>query len=323
MFQGNTVLPTILFCFVVSTLQDSSEDIKNLLNSAKPTTGLKNASRATSGAMLCPIGKDGFSYKWISTRGPSSWSSISPCCGGSRQSPRNLGTDRGASTCLRTGTGRFRYNTSRVLEGHLYNNGNDPTIHFTAPDTAYLIGAPYTDGPYVLYNIHIHFNSLLGRGSEHAIDGYFYDGEVHLVHYKAEYGSVQEAVLHDDGLVVIAVLLQEVFDDTENDEICGLINKLVMLEGVGVDYRLPHLVNLTRLVNDTTEYYTYAGSLTQPSCSEAVRWIVLKKPAPVHFLQLAILTSLRSGEGGYIADSSNDRPLQNGNTTIERNFACP
>ncbi|CAL1526652.1 unnamed protein product [Lymnaea stagnalis] len=276
---------------------------------------------APNGALLCPLPSEGFSYKPVAGTGPSSWAEISPCCGGSRQSPRNLAVIHGVGKCVEQTT-RLHYNSTGQIEGHVFNNGKDPTIHFSSDATAYLFGAPGTHGAYVLYNIHVHFNSLLGRGSEHAISGRFFDGEVHLVHYKAEYGSVQEAVLHPDGLVVVALFLEEVNDNRGNGEIISLIDSLANLKGIGEEHQIPHHVNLAQLLPTSQDYYTYDGSLTTPPCSESVRWIVVRNPVYIHTLELQILTNLESADGGLISDTSNDRPLQTGDTEIQRNFAC-
>jgi carbonic anhydrase len=40
-------------------------------------------------------------------------------------------------------------------------------------------------------------------------------------------------------------------------------------------------INAFALLPDDTTYYTYAGSVTTPPCSEEVRWLVLKTPADV------------------------------------------
>ncbi|CAL1547942.1 unnamed protein product [Lymnaea stagnalis] len=274
-----------------------------------------------SGALLCPLAGEDFSYKRASGKGPYDWAKISPCCGGKRQSPRDIW---GITQCVSQSTW-LRYNSTRRVTGHVFNNGKHPEIHFKSPATAYLSGAPSTAGQYVLSNIHIHFKSPLAKGSEHALSGKLFDAEAHLVHYKAEYRSVREAVLHQDGLVVIAIFLEKVkaSDFREgNVEIIRLINSLGTLKGIGEEHQIPHQVSLDRLLPTSQDYYTYEGSLTTPPCSESVRWIVFRNPVYIHSLQLKTLSRLESDDGGLMSDTSNYRPLQTGNTEVQRNFGC-
>jgi carbonic anhydrase len=69
-------------------------------------------------------------------------------------------------------------------------------------------------------------------------------------------------------------------------------------------------VNASALLPTETGYYTFAGSLTTPPCSEAVTWFVLKNP-----------TQLSAGDVEAFAKifPHNARPIQptNGRTIAE------
>ncbi len=71
-------------------------------------------------------------------------------------------------------------------------------------------GLPGDDDPsYVFAQIHFHWgNETMGHGSEHVIGSNRFPAEMHLVHFNKKYGSVSEAVKHDDGLAVLGVLLK-------------------------------------------------------------------------------------------------------------------
>jgi len=65
------------------------------------------------------------------------------------------------------------------------------------------------DKNYTFAQIHFHWgNNLKEDGSEHVIGSHQYPAEMHLVHYNQKYGSVSEAVNHDDGLAVLGVLIK-------------------------------------------------------------------------------------------------------------------
>ncbi|BFZ08290.1 hypothetical protein BsWGS_11328 [Bradybaena similaris] len=253
--------------------------------------------------------------------GPSRWGEISECCLGHKQSPRNLQSSS-PSMCGNGQPTKFNYKNNRTLPGSLYNNGHDPNIAFSWPNSVSLHNAPYTKGAYILDNIHVHFCTE-AKGSEHAIDGYFYKGEIHMVHYKASYGSVANAVQHEDGLVVIAIMLESTqLGRKVNPEMVKIIRRMSNLEGIGREFQLPIQVNVAKLFPTSTNFYTYHGSLTSPPCSESVRWIILREPIHVTSLEMAILRRLPNEGRHYIAQSCNDRPLQNGNTQVATNFAC-
>lgn len=55
--------------------------------------------------------------------------------------------------------------------------------------------------------------------------------ELHLVHYKASYGSVAEALKYSDGLAVLGVLFQISF--TDNAALAPLISKLANITEPG------------------------------------------------------------------------------------------
>ncbi|CAG5121209.1 unnamed protein product [Candidula unifasciata] len=299
------VVLTALICLLVSGA-DSQE----------------RAYRTAGGSLLCPLVEDFYSYKRSTSYGPSRWGEISECCQGQRQSPRDLASSSG-SLCGGGQHHMFSYNSSRALPGKLYNNGHDPTISFHGSNTAYLFNAPHTNGAYILDNIHIHFCTN-AKGSEHAIDGQFYQGEIHLVHYKASYGTLAKAVQQEDGLVVVGIMLQSRagYAGDMNQELVKIIQRMGNLEGTGKEYQLPVQLNVARIFPKSTNFYTYEGSMTSPPCSESVRWIIFREPVNVSSAEMDILRRLPNEDRSSTVQSCNDRPLQTGHTRVETNFAC-
>merc|ERR1711950_46438 len=72
-------------------------------------------------------------------------------------------------------------------------------------------GASISGGPlnntYILNQFHLHWGSVAGQGSEHCIDSYCYDAELHLVHYNSSH-AVWEGL--PNGLSVVGILIKEV-----------------------------------------------------------------------------------------------------------------
>lgn len=63
-------------------------------------------------------------------------------------------------------------------------------------------------------------------------------------------------------------------------------------------------IDLADALTDTRSYYTYAGSLTTPPCSETVTWVILAKPAKLSHAQFEAFRDILG---------NNFRPLQDPN----------
>src|SRR5258705_10231364 len=104
-----------------------------------------------------------------------------------------------------------------------------------------------------------HFHSL----SEHTVRGTHGVMELHVVF--ADPASDKKAVI---GMLYTI--------GRKNAFLSGLLaNGLPQKSGDEVDVP-SRLVNVADALTDTSQYYTYPGSLTTPPCSETVTWFVLK-----------------------------------------------
>jgi carbonic anhydrase len=161
----------------------------------------------------------------------------------------------------------------------IIDNGHSIQVNY-APGSFITVGGHR----YELQQFHFH------KPSEEAIDGRHAAMVVHLVHRDAEGRQSVVAVLLQPGKV--------------NPMVATLWNNLparrateVVLQDVAID--------ATDLLPTDRAYYTFAGSLTTPPCSEGVTWFVLKHPS-----------ALSSGEIERFgrAYPMNARPLQPLNT---------
>lgn len=69
----------------------------------------------------------------------------------------------------------------------------------------------------------------------------------------------------------------------------------------GAEQHLAERFNAISLLPKERGYFTYAGSLTTPPCSEGVKWLVLSTPIEMSAEQVAAYTAIYSG---------NNRPIQ-------------
>ncbi|CAI5455392.1 unnamed protein product [Caenorhabditis angaria] len=159
---------------------------------------------------------------------------------------------------------------------------------------------------YKLHSFHLHWGGHDSVGSEHAIGGLHYPAELHMVHIR-EGLSLGEAVTRPDGIAVVGVFLAKT-----NDPIANRMNIISDVFG-----KVKHTGNKTEISSFKTNYllpavteafYRYEGSLTTPTCSEAVIWTLLAEPIAISSHQLHLLRDIHN----YANKKTeiNYRPLQ-------------
>lgn len=238
---------------------------------------------AAAAAISAPTWAQEFSYN--GDTGPGYWSELDPAwetCGGlgadARQSPIDL---RDAVADRRLRWLRLRTYPTTI---DIFNNGH--TIEQSYEDTGSTIvfdGRQY-------YLQQFHFHTL----SEHTVRGSHSIMEMHGVFQNgSEY-------------VVVAQLFKEgrrahAFLQTLIDAGLPARDGDSTQTGDPIDFRS----GLTH----TGHYYTYAGSLTTPPCSETVTWVVLARPAPMSADQYQAFRGIL-GNNFRPLQSTNDRQVR-------------
>ncbi len=213
--------------------------------------------------------------------GPSNWGSLSEqwsaCRDGIEQSPVDIA---GATENASLPALDLNY---QVTTANLLNNGHTWQVNYDAGSTLTYMGETYE-----LLQFHFH------TPAEHPVSGTRAAMELHLVHQNAA-----------GDLAVIGVLINA---GQENAFLAQFWDDIPRQEGeVEEDYQL----NVAEIMPADLSYYTYAGSLTTPPCSEIVTWIVLKTPVEASQAQIDAMNN-------NLGD--NARPLQalNGRTIEHR-----
>ena len=207
------------------------------------------AVNATWGATVIAQDHGAAHWSYDGRTGPSHSGDLSddyaPCKTGHRQSPIDIeATQKAELPAI-----QFDYKATPL---RIIDNGHTIMINY-APGSSIRVG----DKRYELKQFHFH------RPSEEKIKGKRYDMVVHLVH-----------VASDGSTAVVAVLLGPGGDNQLIDELRGDLpkekNKEELLDSVQID--------VANLLPADRGYYTFAGSLTTPPCTENVTWYVLKHP---------------------------------------------
>ena len=189
--------------------------------------------------------------------GPLNWGHLDPankaCSVGKEQSPIDI---RGARVDKSLKPIEFHYVSGSMT---LTNTGH--TIEVTPPAGGYIVA----DGVrYDLTGFHFH------HPGEEPVKGKLSDMSVHLVHKSA-----------DGKIAVIAVRLNE---GNGNAILAGLWPHLP--KKVGATEKVTEALSPAGLLPTDKGYWTYQGSLSEPPCTEGVRWFVFEQQAELDREQL-------------------------------------
>jgi carbonic anhydrase len=233
-----------------------------------------------------------------SPEGPESWGEVDPeyrTCGavltpggpfvetGKRQSPIDIPSTTPVDSSLRRPS--FYYK-DRELE--VENTGHVVEVTYgSGTGSRLVIGR----NVYELQQFHFH------APSEHSVDGVHAAMEVHFVHANT-LGEL--AVV---GVFMFAApqgnpVVDKIFDHAPLTE--GPPN-IVAGEEINARDLLPE---------NKRNYITYAGSLTTPSCSEGVRWIVMTDSIQVSQATVDKYHSIIADFPGYDGFEDNNRPVR-------------
>lgn len=205
---------------------------------------------------------------------PAQWPHLAPACGGTRQSPVDLGTAAPAEAEA------LAFNWS-PFAADLAHNGHTLQVAPRAGAAAGSITLGNTRFDFLQFHFH--------HPSEHAVAGKRWPLEVHLVH------KIAEADTAEARLAVIGILFRP---GRENDVLAGMLKALPR---AGQQKQIADPIDLTGLLPANAATFFYQGSLTTPPCSEVVSWIVFRDPIEAGIGQIERLKQ---------AMPVNARPLQ-------------
>jgi carbonic anhydrase len=213
---------------------------------------------------------------------PTQWGSLSKdfalCESGRDQSPINI-KNTVESTPSKIS---FDYKTSPLV---VVNNGHTIQVNYAEGSTVTIDGEKYA-----LVQFHFH------TPSEHEINDKATAMELHLVH-RNEAGK----------LAVVGVMLTK-----------GKANPLIEevwknIPATGKTNTVSDItINAAKLLPSSKAYYSYAGSLTTPPCSEGVKWNVFVEPMTISEEQIEAFEKL------YQVDARPIQPINGRSVQLHR-----
>lgn len=269
------------------------------------------------------------------------WKKKHENCRGQHQSPISINSRRSIPSHIPAIEFIYYHN---LLPGPLkiHNDGHSVSLLISKPEN--FTKFPYIFGgklkyEYELVGLHFHWGDKNNRGAEHVLNDIRYPLEMHIIHINRKYSTVQEALTHKDGLTVLAFFYQ--IKETEGTEIHNIAKHLTQLDGASDKMQtLQYTFTLSSLIGNinTERYYTYRGktvftikiinklinqinfqivnikgSLTTPSCAEAVTWVIFPDTLPISLGQMSKFRQLSNGiEGLLLVDNfRNIQPIGN------------
>ncbi|XP_067286089.1 carbonic anhydrase 4-like [Pseudorasbora parva] len=214
------------------------------------------------------------------------WPQLTPTfCNGSRQSPINIVTASVQENPNLTSFNFTGFDDNSTFMS-ISNSGDSVVVNLN--DDKMAVQGGDLPGLYNTTQFHLHWgNGSSSPGSEHTVDGKQYPIELHIVNVHSKYnGSVGAALAANDstGLAVLGFFIEATSEPNKTKSWDILTSFLTLISKSGdTTTDIMNQITLDSLLEgvDRTKYYRYQGSLTTPTCNEAVIWTVFKDPIKV------------------------------------------
>ena len=231
------------------------------------------------------------------------------CFFGRRQSPININTN--VLTRRQQSTRLVTDNTlSQPVAMEMVNDGH--VLQLNIKDQVMFVSFQGYPEIFRIEQFHFHWGSSSSQGSEHTIDGLAYPMELHLVSFNVKYKSFESALDYADGLAVFGILFH--LSSNDNTALGPIVSRLSKVVKPNTNTDIENLSLRSILPQNIDSFYMYAGSLTTPSCDEAVIWTIFRYTLPISERQIRQFRNLDSSDvnvdGGHVKLVDNFRPVQ-------------
>lgn len=233
---------------------------------------------------------------WGYTQQGNEWGDSVLACNGDRQSPIDIPKKYSAADFKAFELSNFDEEQTWTLK----NNGH--AVQMTASELNMKTNGGDLPGEYTLAQFHFHWGSSDHGGSEHTLEGKQFFSEVHLVHFKSEYETIGNSVDKSDGLAVLGFFIEEdasVESGPLDDFFQNLVGDAVKQPKSDSNPEVEVKFSMSDILPATLDnYYRYLGSLTTPTCNEAVVWTNFKEPLKISSKTKEFMTQFAKDDHG-------------------------
>jgi len=253
---------------------------------------------------LSLVRANGWNYNEADEMGPEHWQDSYATCVGNQQSPIDIIENQARSDSKYNYVQTVEYDHSVNVDFTLVNNGH--TAQFSTNTDKIRINGAGLPAEYVLEQFHFHWGVDDTIGSEHHVNGKSYPLEIHLVHRKSQYSSVNDALADPEGVAVLGIFAT--ITTNEHDSVfTNLVSYLQQVPNKDDTTKVKSFP-LHTFLPESHKYYRYKGSLTTPPCSQSVIWTVFAQPVKITSHQLEEFRKLHESPVEEI--THNARPTQ-------------
>jgi len=235
---------------------------------------------------------------WGYSQQGNEWGESVLACNGDRQSPIDIPKKHSAADFKAFKLSNFDEEQTWTLK----NNGHAVQMTATEPLNMKTNGGDLP-GEYTLAQFHFHWGSSDHGGSEHTLEGEQFFSEVHLVHFKSEYETIGNSVDKSDGLAVLGFFIEEDPSLENNGPLDDffqiLVGDAVQQPKSALNPEIEVKFSMSDILPATLDnYYRYLGSLTTPTCNEAVVWTNFKEPLKISSRTKEFMTQFAKDDHG-------------------------
>ncbi|XP_037028764.1 putative carbonic anhydrase 3 [Bradysia coprophila] len=230
-------------------------------------------------------------------KGPENWGG--QCALGRRQSPIDLAED--ASVVGVYPSLSFINYSEPIQNAKVRHTGHSLQIDVT-DGQEYLMTGGGLPGTFVMDQMHFHW------ASEHTLNNERYGLELHIVSHEKRFGTFAEAVQNKNGVAVLGILFH--VSDAHNINLKNILDSAEPIKNAvgGASLIKAPIAPADFLPKNRNSFFRYEGSLTTPTCDEAVIWTILTESVPFAMLQIERFKETTDDVGGPL--THNYRQLQ-------------